>query len=183
MQVYEAGQDKNLPYIACAWCDGPTLDRFISTRTSPLEPRLAASIVRQLTSAVQCSHDHGILHRDIKPGNVLLFPDASGIHPDFPYVPRLGDFGLAKLMESGQLETVSSQLIGTPRYMAPELLNGIHPANTAADIYALGAVLYCLIVAQPPFVAATAAETFRQIAECMPVPPEIINPNVERGFV
>jgi len=180
--VYEAGQDKDLPYIACAWCDGPTLESFISSRTSPLQPGLAAKIVRQLASAVQCSHDHGILHRDIKPGNVLLFPHASGIHAEFPYVPRLGDFGLAKLMESGELSTVSSQLVGTPRYMPPELLSGIHPASPAADIYALGAVLYCLIVGQPPFVAATAAETFRQIAEYAPGSPEFINPGIGRDL-
>lgn len=180
--VYEAGQDKDLPYIACAWCDGPTLDNLMSSRTSPLKPRLAATIVRQLASAVQCSHDHGILHRDIKPGNILLFPYVSGTNAEFPYVPRLGDFGLAKLMESGELATVSSQLIGTPRYMAPELLSGTQPPSTAADVYALGAVLYCLIVGQPPFVAATAAETFRQIAECAPGSPEIINPGIGRDL-
>ena len=181
--VYEAGQDGDLPYIACAWCNGPTLATFMSSRTSPLKPKLAATILRQLAGAVQCSHENSILHRDIKPGNVLLFPHASGITEEFPYVPRLGDFGLAKLLESGELDTVTSQLVGTPQYMAPELLNGLaQPSDASSDIYALGAVLYCLIVGQPPFVAATAAETFRQIAECTPVPPEIINPGVGRDL-
>lgn len=183
VQVYEAGQDQDLPYIACAWCAGPTLANWMASRTSPLKPDLAATIIRQLASALQCSHEHGILHRDIKPGNVLLFPHTSGIGAEFPYVPRLGDFGLAKLMESGELDTVTSQLVGTPRYMAPELFNGpTEPADAAADIYALGAVLYCLIVGQPPFGAATAAETFRLIAECAPVPPELINPGIGRDL-
>ncbi len=183
VQVYEAGEDKDLPYIACAWCSGPTLAAWMASRASPLKPDLAAGIIRQLASALQCSHEHGILHRDIKPGNVLLFPHTSGVSAAFPYVPRLGDFGLAKLMESGELDTVTSQLIGTPRFMAPELLNGQPAAaDAAADIYALGAVLYCLIVGQPPFAAPTAAETFRQIAECPPVPPDLINPGIGRDL-
>ncbi len=183
VQVYEAGQDRDLPYIACAWCAGPTLAAWMVSRTSPLKPDLAATIIRQLASALQCSHEHGILHRDVKPGNILLFPHTSGISAEFPYVPRLGDFGLAKLMESGELETVTSQLVGTPRYMAPELFNEpTEPADAAADIYALGAVLYCLIVGQPPFAAATAAQTFRLIAECTPVSPETMNLGIGRDL-
>jgi len=181
--VYEAGQDRDLPYIACAWCAGPTLAAWMASRTSPLKPDLAATIIRQLATALQCSHEHGILHRDIKPGNILLFPQSSGISAEFPYIPRLGDFGLAKLMESGELDTVTSQLVGTPRFMAPELLNEpTEPSDAAADIYALGAVLYCLIVGQPPFGAATAAETFRLISECNPVTPVIMNPGIGRDL-
>lgn len=181
--VYEAGQDGDLPYIACAWCDGPTLASWLSDRTTPLKPELAAKIIRQIADALRCSHEHGILHRDIKPGNVLLFPQSSDSNDEFPFVPRLGDFGLAKLLASSELDVMTSQLVGTPLYMAPELLNGPNqPAKAAADIYALGSVLYCLIVGQPPFVAATTAETFRLIAECDPVPPYNINRGIGRDL-
>ncbi len=148
-----------------------------------MKPALAAGIIRQLAAAVQCSHEHNILHRDIKPGNILLFPNASGASEEFPFVPRLGDFGLAKLMEASELDAMTSQLVGTPLYMAPELQNGLgQPAHAAADIYGLGSVLYCLIVGQPPFVAATTAETFRLIAECDPVPPDKINRGIGRDL-
>ena len=181
--VYEAGQDGDLPYIACTWCDGPTLETWLAERTTPLKPALAATIIRQLADALRCSHEHGILHRDIKPGNVLLFPLMSAASEEFPFVPRLSDFGLAKLMESSELDAMTSQLVGTPHYMAPELLNGTtQPAKAAADIYALGSVLYCLIVGQPPFVAATTAETFRLITECDPVAPDSINRGIGRDL-
>lgn len=181
--VYEAGEDRDLPYIACAWCNGPTLSAWLAARLRPARPRLAAHIVSQLASAVQFSHERGILHRDIKPGNVLLFPSPEPVPDEFPFIPRLSDFGLAKLLESGELDPVTSQLMGTPQYMAPELLQGAgRQAGIASDLYSLGAVLYCLLVGHPPYDAASTAETLSLIAEREPVPPELINPGIDRDL-
>ena len=175
--VYEAGEDRDVPYIACACCEGPTLASWFASRTTPMKPTLAAMIVRQLASAVQFSHERGVLHRDIKPGNVLLFPEAPGVDDSFPYTARLGDFGLAKLMESDPSDTVTSLLIGTPSYMAPEIVSGTgRSGDVTPDVYALGAVLYYLIVGQAPFSAATISESLRQIVDCDAVSPDVVNP-------
>lgn len=181
--VFEAGEDCDVPYIACACCEGPTLASWFAARTTPIKPSLAAKIVRQLASAVQFSHEHGVLHRDIKPGNVLLFPTACSTEDAFPYTVRLGDFGLAKLMESDHSDTVTSLLIGTPSYMAPEIVGGKgQSGDVTRDVYALGAVLYYLIVGQAPFSAATVAESLRLIVDCDAVSPEVVNPAVGRDL-
>ena len=181
--VYEAGEDGDLPYIACAWCDGPTLGKWLTTQATRIQPALAARIVKLLTDAVQYSHEQGILHRDIKPGNVLLFPQQGSIDSEFHFVPRLSDFGLAKLLESEHLDSVTSQLIGTPPYMAPELIvGGASNAAATSDVYALGAVLYCLLIGRPPFESASTVETLRQIVERDAVAPHVINPGIGRDL-
>ncbi|MDA1232455.1 MAG: WD40 repeat domain-containing serine/threonine-protein kinase, partial [Planctomycetota bacterium] len=181
--VYEAGEDCDVPYIACACCEGPTLANWFASRTTPMKPTLAAKIVRQLASAVQFSHERGVLHRDIKPGNVLLFPKASGVDDPFPYTARLGDFGLAKLMEADPSDMVTSLLIGTPSYMAPEIVTGKgNSGDVTPDVYALGAVLYYLIVGKAPFSSSTVAESLRLIVDCDPVSPEVVNPTVGRDL-
>jgi serine/threonine protein kinase/WD40 repeat protein len=181
--VYEAGEDRDLPYIACAYCEGPTLASWLASKAAPLKPKLAAEIVRKLARAVQYSHERGILHRDIKPGNVLLFPHVTDGNERFPFVARLGDFGLAKLLESGELDTVTSQLIGTPRYMAPEIIKGTgKTGDVTPDVYALGALLYCLVLGQAPFGSATAAETLRKIVDSDAISPDTIDPSVGRDL-
>ncbi|MFO0977138.1 MAG: serine/threonine-protein kinase [Planctomycetaceae bacterium] len=173
--IYEAGTDGETPYIAMAQCRGPTLAKWLAERSNPVGPRLAAQILLQLAEAVQYSHEHGILHRDIKPANVLLFPDESSSCAEFPYIPRLGDFGLAKVLEQDQSASGTTDVVGTPRYMAPEAINGTKSGAATSDVYSLGAILYTLLTGQPPFAAASVAETLRQISEEDPVAPHIIS--------
>lgn len=181
--VFEAGEDGDLPYIACTLCEGPTLADWISSRTTPLNPRITAAVVRQLADALEYSHRRGILHRDIKPGNVLLFPVADATHEEFPFTAKIGDFGLAKLLEAPSMDSVTSQLIGTPRFMAPELLgNGIRETSVVADVYALGAVLYAMLTGQAPFGSASLAETLKSIAIEDPAAPELLNRSVDRDL-
>ena len=120
-----------------------------------------AFLISQISRAIQHAHERGVLHRDLKPGNILL--DAQGR-------PRVTDFGLAKALgpEAGAArfpESVAGSPVGTPAYMAPEQVRGDRAITIAADIWSLGAVLYELLAGRPPFDADSAVETYRQILE------------------
>jgi hypothetical protein len=127
--------------------------------------RVAAAIVQQLAEAMQYSHTRGILHRDLKPSNVLLFPltVTSQNGAALPFVPRIVDFGLAHLAEEGIDATSTSAVIGTPLYMSPEQAMGKERVGPAADLYALGVILYELLCGQPPFVGTVPLEVLAQV--------------------
>ena len=120
------------------------------------------------------AHEHGILHRDIKPGNILL--DAKG-------EPHLTDFGLARLVESESTVTRTLEVLGTPSYMAPEQAAGNNTKLTrATDVYGLGAVLYQLLTGHPPFAGGTTYETIKLLLETEPRQPRLWNPKVDRDL-
>ncbi len=140
--------------------DSPITDSLI-TDYSSLKTR--AALVSKIARAIHHAHQRGILHRDLKPGNILL--DAGG-------EPMVTDFGLARRIEDDSKLTMSGTVVGSPSYMAPEQARGrAGEVTTAADIYSLGAVLYELLAGRPPFVAGTALETMRLVMEQEPVPP------------
>ncbi len=120
------------------------------------------------------AHEHGILHRDIKPGNILL--DQKG-------EPHLTDFGLARLVETESTVTRTKEVLGTPSYMAPEQAVGETTKLTSAtDVYGLGAVLYQLLTGQPPFAGGTTYETVKLLLETEPRPPRLLNPKIDRDL-
>lgn len=178
--VHETGQVGSLCYIASAYCPGPTLAQWLKQRSGPVEPRLAARLIRQVAEAVHYSHTRGVLHRDIKPGNILLAPPTGQQHSqDLSFTPRLTDFGLAKLAEQSladatlhtHTETASRQLLGTPAYIAPEQAGGQSIAiGPACDVYSLGAVLYELLAGRPPFAGSHIADLLNQVLREEPVP-------------
>ncbi len=132
----------------------------------------AASFTAGLARAVHYAHQRGVLHRDIKPGNILL-TDSGG--------PRLTDFGLARILENESTLTKTNVLLGTPAYMAPEQAqNGT--VTTAADVYGLGAVLYELLTGQPPFAGGTSVETMRLLLDTAPRRPATLRPGVSRDL-
>ena len=143
--VHEVGEAGPVCYIASAYCAGPTLSAWLKARTEPVPPRLAAQLVAPLSDAVQHAHDRGVLHRDIKPSNVIL---AGGRIPGTEdsaasLVPRLTDFGLARIAEETGDETRTGVPLGSPPYMAPEQAAGrSRDVGPATDVYALGAILY-----------------------------------------
>ena len=177
--VFEAGADSDLPYLVTALCEGPDLEQWLQQRGNSLPPRQAAGVIAKLADAVEYSHSQGILHRDIKPGNILLFPDPHSLAEEFPFQPRLSDFGLAKFLGTERESSDSSQLLGTVRYLSPEQIRASGNTGTClSDVYALGAVLYALLIGHPPFTAASLGETLRQIVEVDPVSPRTIDPSI-----
>src|SRR5439155_23004459 len=140
----------------------------------PLPIRRAAELIAKLARAVHYAHEHGILHRDIKPGNVLL--DAEG-------EPHLTDFGLARLVETESTVTRTTDVLGTPSYMAPEQADGSNAALTSAtDVYGLGAVLYQLLTGHPPFAGGTTYETIKLLVDTEPRQPRLWNPKIDRDL-
>jgi serine/threonine protein kinase/DNA-binding SARP family transcriptional activator len=169
VQIYEVGEQQGLPYCALEFVDGGSLARKLAG--TPLPPRQAAQMLATLAEAMHVGHERGIIHRDLKPDNVLL--TAGG-------TPKVTDFGLAKRLDAGAHQTASGAVIGTPSYMAPEQARGRgKEVGPAADIYALGAILYETLTGRPPFKAATPMETMWQVIHEEPVPPRRFQPSLQ----
>jgi tetratricopeptide (TPR) repeat protein/predicted Ser/Thr protein kinase len=174
--IYEIGEYEGQHYFSMKLIEGGTLADVSrkSKAQSPESLEAAARLIGTVAHAVHYAHQRGILHRDLKPTNILL--DEQG-------EPHITDFGLAKLAEDDSSLTMSAAILGTPAYMAPEQASGgAKQLTTAADIYSLGAVLYEMLTGQPPFLAATPVETLRQACEQEPPPPTRLNPQVDRDL-
>jgi serine/threonine-protein kinase len=186
--VYDAGESGALCYIASAYCPGPTLAQWLEHRAAPVPLREAAALVATLAEAMQHAHSRGVLHRDLKPSNILLTPlgDAPATLdvPLTAFEPKIADFGLAKLLaEAGGDRTQTGVVVGTPSYMAPEQAAGrTKDVGTAADIYALGAMLYELVTGMVPFRGANALEVLRQVESAEPAAPSKLRPGVPRDL-
>ena len=170
VQIHEVGQHAGRPFFSLEFVAGGTLAERLARTPQP--PRAAAALAETLARAVQAAHDVGVIHRDLKPANILLTPAG---------VPKIGDFGLAKRLDDDSGQTQVGQVMGTPSYMAPEQAAGkADEAGPAADIYALGAILYESLTGRPPFKGTTALETLDQVRGRDPVPPTALQPTVPR---
>ena len=159
--IFEVGEHEGQHYFSMGFVDGPTLAAKLDGGF--FSPIASAGLVIELANAVQYAHDQGVVHRDLKPSNILL--DDNG-HP------RITDFGLAKKLQVDSDLTGTGQILGTPSYMPPEQAAGrMSEIGSSADIYSLGAILYCLLTGQPPFRADNPMETLRQVLEEEPVAP------------
>jgi eukaryotic-like serine/threonine-protein kinase len=170
VEIHATGDVAGRPYLVMELVGGGNLAARLAN--APLPPADAARLVATLARAIDHAHRSGVLHRDLKPANVLLTADGT---------PKVTDFGLAKLLDAGSDATGTGAVLGTPAYMAPEQAAG-RPATPAADVYALGAVLYECLTGGPPFRAATALATLDLVRAADPVPPRRLNPAVPRDL-
>src|SRR5499433_1941737 len=170
--IYEVGQRDGQCYFSMKFVEGGQLDEVV--KHTPMSNRQAVELMAKVARTVHYAHEHGILHRDIKPGNILL--DGKG-------EPNLTDFGLARLVESESTVTRTVEVLGTPSYMAPEQAAGNNIKLTrGADVYGLGAVLYHLLTGHPPFAGGTTYETIKLLLEAEPRQPRLWNPKVDRDL-
>src|SRR6266545_360676 len=170
--IHEVGERDGSCYFSMKFVEGGQLDEVI--RRTPMPIRQAAELIAKVARTVHYAHEHGILHRDIKPGNILL--DANG-------EPHLTDFGLARLVESESSVTHTLEVLGTPSYMAPEQAAGNNAGlSSATDVYGLGAVFYQLLTGHPPFAGGTTFETVRLVLDTEPRQPRLWNPKVDRDL-
>src|SRR5437879_3048353 len=170
--IHEVGERDGQCYFSMKFVEGGQLDEVV--RRAPMSIRQAAELIAEVARTVHYAHEHGILHRDIKPGNILL--DQKG-------EPHLTDFGLARLVESESTVTHTLEVLGTPSYMAPEQAVGeTRKLTSATDVYGLGAVLYQLLTGQPPFAGGTTYKTIRLLLDTEPRQPRQLNPKIDRDL-
>jgi len=180
--IHEVGERDGSCYFSMKFVEGGQLDEVARSATAdsscgerePIPIRRAVELIAKVARTVHYAHEHGILHRDIKPGNILL--DAKG-------EPHLTDFGLARLVESESSVTHTLDVLGTPSYMAPEQAVGNNAAvSSVTDVYGIGAVLYQLLTGQPPFAGGATYETIKLLLDTEPKKPRLLNPKIDRDL-
>jgi WD40 repeat protein len=171
VQVHEVGEYNGLPYFSLEFCSGGSLQKKLAEE--PWEALPAARLVETLSCGMHAAHQAGLVHRDLKPANVLLAADGT---------PKITDFGLVKRLDVPG-HTQSGAVMGTPSYMAPEQAAGkSKEVGVAADVYALGAILYQALTGRPPFRAATVLDTLLQVISEEPVPVRRLQPKTPRDL-
>ena len=163
ISIYDIGSWRGYEYFSMAFIDGPTLQQHVDARD--LNYDRIANLLKQIAQAVHYAHRAGVIHRDLKPDNVLINSDGN---------PLIADFGLAKTHRAGSIVTQTGQVLGTPHYMSPEQASGHRDTGASSDIYSLGAMMYALLTGQPPHQGTTAAQILRSLAEDDPPLPKQI---------
>jgi serine/threonine protein kinase len=195
VQIYDVGEAADRPYLVLEFVAGGSLAQRLQGTPQPARP--AAELVETLARAVHAAHDNGVIHRDLKPANILLegapargqSTAGTSCVSSPSLTPKITDFGIAKCVSGDAASsalrdsTVTGELLGTPNYMAPEqAMVPRQPVGPAADIYALGAILYELLTGRPPFAGETPLATLVQVLHSEPVTVTSLQPNVPRDL-
>ena len=171
VQVYDAGEANGLHYIALQYIDGGSVASELAQRGRPFNLFRAVDIVRQVGSALAYAHSRGVIHRDVKPSNILLSREGQAF---------LTDFGIAKAAGYSTI-TAPGTLVGTPAYMSPEQARGRRDLDHRTDIYSLGMVLYQMLTGDVPFHGDTPPVVLRAVIDDPPAPPRQLNPEIPVG--
>jgi serine/threonine-protein kinase len=171
VQIHDVGEADGLAYFCLEFVGGGSLADRLADK--PLPPAEAAALLEALARAVHYAHGRGVVHRDLKPANILLAPDGT---------PKVADFGLAKRLTDDSVASLSTEIVGTPSYMAPEQADGKSQASPACDVYGLGAVLFEALTGRPPFQGTNALETLLLVRTQEPVPPRALQPKLPRDL-
>jgi WD40 repeat protein len=187
--IYEVGEHESRHYFSMKFIEGGSLAQWIangplkSAHPRKEDQRDSAQLLATVARAVHHAHQRGILHRDLKPGNILLLAgpkgQLSGLHSAIPFVT---DFGLAKQVAGARQFTRTGGIVGTPSYMAPEQARSEKALSTAVDVYGLGAILYELLAGRPPFRAETDLDTVLQVLDREPERPSRLHPGIDHDL-
>lgn len=173
VEIYDySGVDVEEAFIVCELIEGQTLRQFVDTYGAPAHPELGALVVQELVRALRHAHEQGIVHRDVKPENVMITARGQ---------LKLMDFGIAQIMEGATKLTATGTLLGSPAHMAPEVIDG-KPSDHRSDIFSVGTLLYWLCTGQLPFQAPNPSALFRLILEGTFEPPQMLNERIGNGL-
>jgi serine/threonine-protein kinase len=164
--IYDIGRSGNLAFMAMEFLDGAELRTLIKTGT-PVPPARAVEIAAQIAEGLAYAHQHGVVHRDVKPANIMIL--ANGL-------AKITDFGIAR-MRSAEVKTQTGVVLGSPRYMSPEQVAGKR-AEPRSDIFSLGVILYEMLTGKPAFTGEDVTSVMYQILNVVPPPPSSVNPGV-----
>jgi serine/threonine protein kinase len=193
--IYDVGEHDGRPFFVLEYIPGPSLAQVLAGRSQ--DPLASAHLIETIARAMHAVHQCGIIHRDLKPANILLQKDegegmkdeqapssSSFILHRSTFLPKITDFGLAKDPADRRRLTQTGMTLGTPCYMAPEqVLSSGQAIGPAADVYALGSILYEMLVGRPPFDADTPLETLMQLRSTPPLSPARLRPRLPRDLV
>lgn len=169
--VYDVGQDHGTIFIAMEFLEGTPLNEVIQSKT--LAPQEVVDLGVQVADAMDYAHSHGIVHRDIKPTNIILGPDGR---------IKITDFGIAHIEDpSATQQTQAGEILGTPVYMSPEQVMS-RPVDGRSDLYSLGVILYELTVGRRPFGGDNLASIFRAITQDIPEPPATLSTGLPKSL-
>jgi serine/threonine protein kinase/WD40 repeat protein len=192
IRVEASGTVDDRPYLVMELAAGGNLQRLLDGMLQP--PTAAAAAVATLAEALAHAHARGVLHRDLKPSNILLVPRSppDARPPDArpprggrleEFDPKIADFGIAKLLDSGTLRTVTGQMLGTPAFAAPEqFLSELGAVGPASDVYSLGAILYLMLTGLPPLPEDNPRRLLSLVRDFEPVPPRQLRPELPEAL-
>ena len=173
VRVYDFGRDRKSHFLVMEYLPGQDLRRLIRSQATPLTIQQAASVIMQAALGLDYAHQSGLIHRDVKPGNILVTPSG---------VAKISDLGLAAFVEERE-DPRLGKIVGTPDYLSPEQIRNPHDVTKLTDIYSLGCTLYYAVTGKVPYPGGTAASKIRRILEDTPWHPRKHTPDINDEFV